>query len=269
MLELSWVMDLMMRRLIFTGLACAGTAVASAAIFTENFSGFANGNVDGQGGWSSASGMSVRTDGMLPGSVLSGLLDVTSDGVRWASHGVSLVGESGTIVLGFDVFGLVANISDGEYSHNSGAGLGFDGTSIAAGWTAYEGLGYRFDATGLAGGGASEIKFGGMQDLAHLEVVIDRVAGEVFGRYEYVGGVTGETTHFSIVGNVDLLTSLTVKQDQNLTVAPQFYTGVDLDNFSLVANPTSVPEPFTLGLSVAGVGVVLRKLRRRRRCRGS
>ncbi len=245
-------------------LAAASLASAQAVIFSEDFESLVDGELNGQGGWTTTNGLPLGSTSYLGSRVLAGILAGGSSDLHYASHALSLVGETGQITLSFDAYGLAAVDADALYSHNSGAGFGFNGTSMAAGWRSHGGFKWVFDASALTGNAGDTFNaIGGHGSFSQFEVVIDRDAGTVFGRYNMTLGGSGETAHFAIgnTANIDLLISLTSQQDLS---DQSVRTGVDLDNFRVVAaSPTSVPEPFTMALGAMGAVAGYRRMKRR------
>ncbi len=113
-------------------------------------------------------------------------------------------------------------------SHASGPRLTSQDFSTAVGWTAdwYDATNRGQPQWQFISPGGDEVVRGGFDELVHLEVFVDGVAGVVFGRLIRSEG-TSETAHYPISpAQISSLTEVELEED----FRDSLYLGVELDN---------------------------------------
>jgi hypothetical protein len=163
-------------------------------------------------------------------------------------HAVDIAGADHPIIeLSFTAYAISG---PNPQSSSSGLGLVQEGVGGYAAWQA--------DAFGIScapgswqfyarpPGDSSSLPFcvlGGFNQPVELGVVLDRDAGEVYGRYDFGSGVV-ETPHFPMsAAQIDLYDMIVVTNDWR-----GIATGVEIDNILVVAEPDMVPEPRTIAI---------------------
>jgi len=224
--------------LAILALLAAGTTTTPvyATIFSEDFQSLSNGPLAGQGGWTGDSEIRLTTgNATLPTRIVDGhdvsgvTLPKRMTGVL---HTIDLSSATSQIVLSFDAY---ATNSVTPKSNNSG--VGFNGLGNGVMWsngTSVGGAHWAFDARAISGNPSSAIDIsGGHDSLAQMQIVVDKISLEVFGRWNFGAGQTGETPHYSVTSSaINALNSVFILQDFR-----DPYVGTDFDNIVVAAVP--------------------------------
>lgn len=215
-------------------------------IFSEDFEPLADGPLAGQGGWS-GDPMNLRSEGTRLGSRVLDGFDVNgirdSPGVR---RPIDLGAVSGPlIVMSFDAFASSGAV--GIRSHNAQVGLAgtsrdprlvwANDTNVAPAW--------YFDARYLTGNPTHGVSIpGGHDRTVTLTLVIDRVRRETYGRYDFGGGVAGETPHYPVTpAAIEALSHVVIIQDGRSRTA---YVGFEFDHICIFGATATGPEPLSV-----------------------
>jgi hypothetical protein len=179
---------------------------SSTVLLHEDFESYAEeSNLDGQGGWVLVAGpgpVLVGT-GPLGSKSAHGLVNPGVNVIQYIDHSITWDG-TGTLQVSFDSF---MKRPPPRWSHNSGISL-IDHALPAinqVGWNCDCGVECRISATNppgwtfWAGAGRLERFPGGYDQPVHLEIVVDAVNQELFGRADLGAGII-ESMHYSTVG---------------------------------------------------------------------
>lgn len=229
--------------------ALVATPVLAATLFQEDFEAYAVGsNITGQGGWVSDytfSEINVGNGAHLSTKVLNGLAP-TNDQQNYSARplGFSL-DPDGITTLSFDAYAVNAG---GVYTHNALIGLGNSGLAqfnTGGVYWAPERVGFGpdyhwlFVASSLTGAGSDifSVPAGGYNTAVAMSIVIDGVANEVYGIYDFGAGAL-QTPHYAVTdAQIATLDELGVEVDFRYSYAG--YVGPELDNLAL----SQVPLP--------------------------
>ncbi|MDP6346593.1 MAG: hypothetical protein QF491_23890, partial [Alphaproteobacteria bacterium] len=185
----------------------AATTAQAAVLFTEDFQGHADGSiVTSANGWTGTV-VNVNDSGNFGGSrVLDGIdYAGTVDGFAYIERSFGGLASGAIHEMTIDAFAQSTSLQ----SHNNGMGLGSSasgsGDRAGAYWSPLYDVnnvagqtGWVFAANGIAGGtGNTEIVIGGFDAVRSLKIVVDGIAGEVYGVYDFGSGST-ETAHFAV-----------------------------------------------------------------------
>ena len=253
----------------------ASVPVSATILFQEDFESYAVGsNITGQGGWvpddiTYSSAINVGNGAYLPTKVLNGL-SATNYQMNLTTHllGAGLSPDKVT-TLTFDAYAVNTSIF---HTHNAVIGLGNSSTpnfpALGPYWQAERvgfGPSYQwwFNATQLTGvSGQSFGIVGGYNTLVTMSIVIDGVANEVYGIYDFGSGPS-ETPHYAVTdAQIAQLNQVGVEFDYRYFLAG--YGGPELDNLVVAETGPSVPEPTTallLAVSLPMLGLVVRRRR--------
>jgi hypothetical protein len=250
----------------------AGTASA-ALLFTEDFQGHANGStVQSANGWA-GDAVNVNDSANFSGSRVADGRDIAGTVDGFALIERSIGGNlNGTSVheMSMDVYAQTGTLP----SHNNGFGL-----SDSTGATAFSGgtywsviydmnnvpgrTGYFFDARQITGISTAFLFLQGpFNAIETLRIVLDGVAGEVYGEYDFGGGVH-ETTHYAasaaqiaaidqVFGFFDFRSAHPGGTFASTALGTQF-GAAQWDNITVTGTFEGIPEPgmvavFALGL---------------------
>lgn len=262
-------------------LALGPYSVSAALLFSEDFQGHANGStVQSANGWVGDT-VNVNDSANFAGSrVLDGRdLAGTPDDFAIIERGLggNLQGNA-VHRMSMDVYAQTSGLP----SHNNGMGIGTTGGPSAftggAHWTVlYDeggpgGTGYFFDARGITGNGSDFFRFNGPFDSVQtLEIVLDGLAGEIYGVYDFGGGAM-ETAHYSVnTAQIAALDKVYAFFDYRSAHPGGKFASTHLgtqfgaaqwDNIALNGSFEAVPEPATaalFGLCALGLGIARRR----------
>lgn len=257
--------------------AMAASGGASAALlFSENFEGHANGaTVQTANGWTGGN-VNVNDSTHFGGSRVLDGTDATGtvDGFGFIERnlGGTLAG-SGIHTMSVDVYGQTSSLP----SHNNGMGLSASGGANAFSGGAYWSVlydlnnisgntGYIFDARNITGGASDFFLLNGpFNSIQTMEIVLDGLAGEVYGVYDFGGGAT-QTTHYAVTaaqiaaidqvfGFFDFRSANPGGTFASTGLGTQF-GGAQWDNISVTGTFAAIPEPslaVLFGLGIAGL----------------
>lgn len=237
------------------GIAAALPARA-ALLFSEDFESYAPGsNLVGQGGWAEGnvggSVLTVNPGTFLPTRVLDGRATTGVGQANVATHSLPLASDPNVITtLRFDAYATTAT----PITHNMAVGI-IDApvpalTQLAI-W--YPEPFQRPQGWTFTFGGDLFHVIGGFDQPVTMAIVIDGIANEIYGLYDFGSGMT-QTPHFGITD-----AQITAFRDLWLFVDHRdlgFYTGMEVDNIQVFDNtglPTPIPEPASLLLLGAGL----------------
>jgi len=236
---------------------------AFAAIsFSEDFESYAGGsNLSGQGGWAGDT-MYVGSGTYMSGSVLDGRDDIGSNIFSSSRNDLGeTLDASGITTLKFDAYAT----SNTPITHATGVGLDnaaggssvvwFTGRDNATGL-----LGWSFELSGLLDTSTYVRYAGGYDDVVTMGIVVDGIANEIYGIYDFGSGGTGETPHYSVTdAQINELNAAVIYVDYRppttSTYLGETYAGGEFDNI------TVIPEPATALLLGLG-GMVFRRRRK-------
>jgi len=207
--------------------------------------------------------MYVGDGNYLPTRVLDGRY--TPDccgGIAFASKSLSqAVKPLSTTVLSFDAFA----VSSGTATTNTGVYFGKAVSplnNLALGWGMQTGN-LVFDARFATGNQLNEWSipypvFAAYDRPGKLEVIVDGFNGLVYGKYDFGGGISGETAQFAITGaQISELAAITIFVDFNTPGR----LGGEFDNILV----EEVPEPSNLAIiglfALFATGAARRRLR--------
>jgi hypothetical protein len=250
--------------------------VLAGVLYQEDFEAYAVGsNITGQGGWVpdyAYSAINVGNGAHLPTKVLNGLLP-TNDQQNYSARPLGFSLDPDAIsTLSFDAYAVNAG---GVHTHNALIGIGdssimlFNSGGI---YWAVERVGggpdyhWAFFASSLTGTSTDiyNLPAGGYNTAVAMGIVIDGVANQVYGIYDFGAGPL-ETPRYAVTdAQIATLDELGVEVDFRYSYAG--YVGPELDNLLLSeTGGGQVPEPSTL--SLAGLGAVAGFVARRRKVR--
>jgi hypothetical protein len=242
--------------------AIAGFAAAPATattLFQEDFEAYAVGsNITGQGGWVPDyvnSTLNVGNGTALATKVLNGL-DPTNGGQNLSARVLASALDPNRITT----FAFDAYATSAAAAHNAGIGFGNNSTQnfLLSGphWLpelfGAGGRRWSFDAVNFTGRPTDFIDVpGGYDTEVQMSIVVDGVANEVYGVYDFGSGAH-ETPHYAVTdAQIATLNEVGVEFDFRGTRGPE------LDNLRVFDNvSTGVPEPRTLLLFAASLGLL-------------
>lgn len=233
------------------------TPVAATTLFQEDFEAYAVGsNLTGQGGWVPdyvTSALSVGNGTFLPTKVLNGLAP-TNGQLNYTARPLGFALDPNRITtLAYDAYA-----SFGSGAHDTVIGLGNASiqnfTIGGPNWTLdrFSGGRWRFDVTSLTGNSADFILVaGGFDNLVTMRIVVDGLANEVYGVYDFGSGAQ-QTPHYAVTdAQIATLNEVGVVFDFRGTL------GAELDNLRLFDNVSpAVPEPGSALLIAASLGLL-------------
>jgi hypothetical protein len=242
------------------------TLLPAETVFFEDFEAYAPGsNLNGQGGWSGRNGVGsdsavqVTTGTALAGQVLDGHHPILAETIHFLGHAIPVPRPGEIVRVSFKAHAF----SSGPASLNAGLALGpepvpdpfvHQGFDMIKVWWSIAADGWYFDTRGV--GGVAEAAIPSSFDTTvELSLVMDRVAGLVYGTYKD-STRTLETARYPVTAeHFDQLDALTIFQDQTsgrngveiddvlVTVdrflGPVLLTGVKLESVS--SEYTSAP----------------------------
>ncbi len=242
----------------------SATIATAAPIFSEDFDSYADGsNLSGQGGWVGDI-MYVNNGTYMTGSkVLDGRDDIPTKTISISRNGFgSSLDSSAISTMTFDAYATTT----APLTHNSGVGLdNIAGGTLVAWWPVKAQSGvfsWSFAPTGLVGSGNYHLVAGGYNEVVSMSIVVDGVANEVYGKYDFGSGGTGETPHYSVTdAKIEELNSAVIYADyrspQNATTPHgDTFSGGEFDNMVVVPEPASI-----IVLTLGGLAFIRRKLR--------
>lgn len=239
--------------------------VAAATLFEENFEAYAVGsNVTGQGGWVPDyvnSTLNVGNGSFLPGKVLNGL-DRTNGGQNYSARPFGFALNPSVITT----YSFDAYASSTGSTHNSGTGFGnanignfyLSGPAWTASLFGAAGPRWHFDVGNFNGNSGDYIDIlGGYDTPVKMSIVVDGVANEVYGVYDFGSGAL-QTPHYAATdAQIATLSEVGVSFDFRGTRGPE------LDNLRVFDSVSSVPEPSIALLMSTALGLVFSVARRR------
>ena len=247
--------------------------VAAATLFEENFEAYAVGSsVTGQGGWVPDyvnSTLNVGNGSFLPSKVLNGL-DPANGDENISARPLGFAFDPNRITtFSFDAYAT----SDG--THNAQIGLGNSSILHFAlsgpAWTPYgvprfglPGPHWHFDAGAITGVPSNFVDLlGGYDTPVRMSIVVDGVAKEVYGVYDFGSGAQ-QTPHYAV-------TDVQIATLNEVGVYFDFRggRGPELDNLRVFDNVPSVPEPSIAVLMSSALGLIVFVARRRQRNGGA
>jgi len=216
-----------------TGLST--TLADSTVIFSEDFESYVAGSdLDGQGGWTRTRGSDnshVDVSAQLGTQASIGLSRIDVNELVFIDTSMSWDG-TGVLVLEYDAYaepGVFGGCGNNCVSHDSGVQF-VTGGGTFLGWFANCGSpfctafppGWQFNPRS---GGLEIFENVGYDQKVHIEVIIDAVNEEIYGRITLSDSSVVESTHFTTTG-LDLtdITIIRITQDFRGT------KGVDIDN---------------------------------------
>lgn len=231
------------------------TPVAATTLFQEDFEAYAVGsNITGQGGWVPDyvnSAINVGNGSFLPTRVLNGF-DRTNGAQNFSARPLGFALNPDRInTLAFDAY------AKSGATHNAVVGLGNSSIQIFALSGPYwqndffAGHNWRFSAQNLTGKPGDFIDVsGGYDTLLRMSIVVDGIANEVYGVYDFGGGPL-QTPHYAVTdAQIATLNEVGVHFDFRGTLGPE------LDNLRVFDNvAAAVPEPGTALLIAASLGL--------------
>lgn len=232
--------------------------VSAGLIFSEDFESYAPGsNLSGQGGWVGDM-MSVNNGSYLTGSkVLDGRDDIGTNTFSTSRKGLGdPLSSSSVSTLTFDAYAT----SSVPITHATGVGLDNTAGGSSVIWWAVKDtnglMSWSFEISGLLDTSAYVRYAGGYDEVVSMSIVVDGIANEVYGIYDYGSGGTGETPHYSVTdAQIEELNAVSINVDYRPpTTSTQFgdtYAGGEFDNIVVI------PEPGTVLLLGLG-GLLLR-----------
>lgn len=239
--------------LAILALLAAGTTTTPvyATIFSEDFQSLSNGPLAGQNGWTGNSEIRLSTSSNLSTRSVDGH-DWGGIGFFGTDHAVDLSGVASQVVLSFDAYATSAILPKANNS-----GVSFNGISDGVLWKNATSNGsprWTFDARGITGNSNNTWEvLGGHDTAVSMQLVIDKLSLEVFGRYDFGGGQTGETPHFPVLlSKINAVTHISILEDYRFADMLPF-VGVDIDNITVAAVPeaNAAIAFITVGISVA------------------
>lgn len=244
-------------------LLLSGAASAQVTLLSDDFEAYAPGsNLVGQNGWVSQYGPGLRVGRPgtnLPTQVLDGHLFPGSSAQAAIARLFALpIDPSKITALQIDVHTVDAFSSDNSF-FGFDVGGGPDNFVLdGALWAADRITGWRLNVEGLIGlpyGSAPQLVAGGFGTAVKLGIVVDGVANEVYGIYDFGVGWQ-QTAHFAITpAQIASITGVGIEVDHRFG-----RTSIEYDNLLV----QSVPEPSTYALWLAGIaGLGLMRARRR------
>lgn len=237
--------------------ACAATPATATTLFQEDFENYAVGsNLSGQGGWGPdhayGGALNVGNGTFLPGKVLNGL-DRTNSTENLSARPLGFALDPSRITtLAFDAYA-----HNPDYYQITVIGLGnLNGINFEVGgpnWIGSYRDGWYFDARGfLANPSALFIALGGKDTPVKMSIVVDGVANEVYGVYDFGGGGQ-QTPHYAVTdAQIATLNEVGIEFDFR-----NGKTAAELDNLRVFDNVASaVPEPGTALLASVSLALL-------------
>lgn len=232
------------------------TPAAATTLFQEDFEAYAVGsNVTGQGGWVPdyvTSAINVGNGSFLPTKVLNGL-DPTNGALNYTARPLGFALDPNRITtLAFDAYAKSAA------THDATIGLGNSSIQnlVQSGpyWfnNFFADHGWHFFAQALTGNPGDFFDVpGGYDRPLRMSIVIDGLANEVYGIYDFGGGPL-QTPHYAVTdAQIVTLNEVGVEFDFRGTFGPE------LDNLRVFDNvAAAVPEPGTALLIAASLGLL-------------
>jgi hypothetical protein len=252
--------------------ALAPASASALVLFQDNFESYTPGTgIVGQNGWVGTGLDLVNTAAHLEGTSLLGPVNNGINQLNVFGHGIGSSLTAGLIyTLSFDTYARSTPL----ITHSSGMGVGntsntaagaFAGSAMwVPGEFAYNTYGWRFDARQLTGGSGDYLTiFGGYDAIETLEIVIDGIAMEIYGRYDFGAGVQ-ETTHYAIdeakLTSIDAVAAYADYRGENYGATTPWgkrFTNAEYDNVVFASSADvgggSVPSPGALSLLLAGI----------------
>ena len=227
------------------------TPAQATIIFSEDFDSLADGNLSGQGGWT-GDDMRIRTGAGLGTKVVDGRIDPGTGIFARSRHALGTLGSTERYTLDFNAYPH----SSAPESHNAGVFFSDSSSTLLAGWfwdTTFSGD-WDFDVRNLTGNsGDLEGHAGSFDTAVSLQVILDPVAGEAYGRADLGSGFF-ETTHYTITGaQFATVDSVLIFQDYR---SPTVYLGAEFDNFTVDA--VVIAEPSAIALMLIPLFYLLR-----------
>ena len=238
----------------FALLVCGflSTPAPATIIFSENFESYADGsNLSEQGGWTGDE-IRIGTGAGLGTRVSDGRNDPGTSILAFARHALGTLSSIERYTLEFQAYPY----STAPESHNAGVFFSDSSSTLLAGWfwdTTVSGD-WDFDVRNLTGNsGDLEGHAGNFDTAVSLQVILDPVAGEAYGRADLGSGFF-ETTHYTITGaQFATVDSVLIFQDYR---SPTVYLGAEFDNITVDA--VVIAEPSAIALILIPLFYLLR-----------
>ncbi|MBS1831027.1 MAG: hypothetical protein JST93_37385 [Acidobacteria bacterium] len=246
------------RHLLFAFL-CACPLSFGGVLFTEDFESYADGSIlGGQNGWqdttTGSQRMRVGNGNYLPTRVLDGRdTPVCCGGISFAAKPFSqAINPQSVTILSFDGYA----VSSGTPTTNTGVYFGAAAqilNNLSVGWGTNTTGFWVFDARGATGNSQNswetpEPIFTTYDRPGRLEVIVDGINGIVYGRYDFGGGISGQSPQYAITSQqISQLGSVAIYVDLNTPGR----LGGEFDNILV----EDVPEP--VNLSIIGLTALL------------
>ncbi len=237
----------------FALLVCGflSTPAPATIIFSENFDSLADGNLSGQGGWTGDE-IRIGTGVGLGTKVVDGRIDPGTGILARSRHALGTLGSTERYTLDFNAYPH----SSAPESHNAGVFFSDSSSTILAGWFWDTTINdkWDFDVRNLTGNsGDLEGHAGSFDTAVSLQVILDPVAGEAYGRADLGSGFF-ETTHYTITGaQFATVDSVLIFQDYR---SPTVYLGAEFDNITVDA--VVIAEPSVIALMLIPLFYLLR-----------
>jgi hypothetical protein len=208
----------------------------AATIFEETFETYAEGsNLGGQGGW--IDGPLTVATGLLGSKVANGLVFAGTGTQSRTIRPLPTLDTSRLYSLSFDAFAM----SSSPRSHNSGVFFSDASSALIAGWYTENNpnTGKPLQSWAFRTLSGNVLFSGGFDKPVRLEIVLDPINGEVFGRADFGSGVF-ETSHSQLPTGV-FASIDRILIDQDFRFSPGFL-GVEVDNIALATSTSGLPS---------------------------